>query len=84
MRTAYIPHKVSSIFNHFLHLNQGVSSHTNKITKIVRREQCNMSDNLNQEVSGSNSISFNKIIEYNNLMAIQEFFLITLFIKPYR
>ena len=67
-RTAYIPHKVSSIFNHFLHLNQGVSSHTNKITKIVRREQCNILDNLNQELNGSNPISFNKIIEYNNLI----------------
>lgn len=50
-RSAYIPHKVSSIVNHFLHLNQGVSSHTNKITKIIRHEQNNILDELSQELN---------------------------------
>ena len=67
-RAAYIPNKLSNIVNHFLHLNQGVSSHTNKITKIIRREQYDILDNLNQELYGPYPISFNKSIEYNNLI----------------
>ena len=58
-RAAYIPNKLSNIVNHFLHLNQGVSSHTNKITKIIRREQYDILDELSQELNEIYTIFLN-------------------------